>query len=181
MEAGREIRRKCNCSLYKICEWNVWSHPGSQLAPCSLECRKNSGILFAFHLTTACGPCKLWEILRLFLAPPLSLTFLHVLRVSCFPYQLLLTSDNSISSKAAMQSRKKCHNELIEQIFLNLFIYCAQYLLQFPHKLLHHHFNIWHQAAKAVLIVLLLELWKWFLLLLTFWIHMIIRKICCRF
>lgn len=115
------------------------------------------------------------------LTPPLSLIFLHVLSVSCFLYQLLVPSYNAISSKAATLSRKKCHNELINQIFLNLFTYCVQYLLQLPHKLLHHHFTIWHQAAKAVLIVLLLKVWEWFLLLLTFWIHMIIRKICCIF
>lgn len=72
---------------------------------------------------------QVMQILRLFLDPPLSLIFLHVLSVSRFPFQLLVPSYNAISSKAAMQSRKKCHNELIDQIFLNLFIYCIQYLL----------------------------------------------------
>lgn len=109
------------------------------------------------------------------------LVFLHVLSVSCFPYQFLVPSYNAVSSNAAMQSREKCHNELSDQIFLSLFIYCVQYLLQFSHKLLHHHFYIRHQAAKAVLIVLLLKLWEWFLLLLTVWIHVIARKICCIF
>lgn len=166
-EAGREVRRKCICSLYKSCEPNTWSHPGSLPVPSSLECRKNKDVRLPIsHLTTAFGTGKLWEALRL-LFIPLSPVFLHILSVSSFPHQLPVPSYNAISSKATMQSEEKCHNELIDQIFLNLFINCVQYLLPFPHKLLHHHFYIWHQAAKTVLIALLLKLWEWFLPLPT--------------
>lgn len=117
-EAGRKVRRKCICSLYKSCESNAWSHPGSLPASSSLECRKNKDVrLSAPHLTTAFRTCKLWETLKLLLTPPLSPVFLHILSVSCFPHQLPLPSYNAISSKAAMQCGEKCYNELIDQIF----------------------------------------------------------------
>lgn len=141
------LRRQANCSNFYITQEN-----------------KDVRLLVS-HLTTAFRTCKLWERLRLLLTHPLSAVFLHILSASCIPHQLAVPSYNAISGKTAIQlwntvghSGKKCHNNLIDQIFLNLLIYCVQYLIPFPHKLLHNHFHIWHQVVKAVLIVLLLKL-----------------------
>jgi len=64
-------------------EKTAWSYPGSLPALSSLECMKNKDVkLPVFHLTTAFGTHKLWEILRLPLTSCLSPVFLHISNVS---------------------------------------------------------------------------------------------------
>lgn len=145
-EVGREVRRKCNCNLYKICEWNVWSHPGSQLAPCSLECRKNSGIRPVFHWPQPVGHASKGKHSAYF-----SLLLSHLFFYMYLVFLVFLTSS---FWQAAMQSAVKqpckagksvtmswlikyfsIHSYTVYSIYFNFLINCSIIALIYGIKL----------------------------------------------
>lgn len=88
---------------------------------------------------------------------PFSLVFLHILKGSCFCYQL--PQPCTVGKRVIVSCWIKYS--------LNLFKYNVENIFPFPHKQLHHHFLMCHQSEKTALIARLLKLCELFLLLLT--------------
>lgn len=148
-EACRKDRRECICNLYKSLRQDLWITymAPSWLPACFVllgEQEKEDVILFVSHLTNT-------------FRHSFSLVLVYISSVSCFPYQV----------PAPSKEGKSVIKSWWIKYSLNLFIYHVCYVLPFPCKQLCHHFYIWHQAEKPVLIAPLLKLWELLLLLPT--------------